>query len=458
MQAEWKDAVFYHIYPLGAFGAPQENDGTSRPEPRIDRLREWIPAMKRIGAEYLYLGPVFESERHGYDTVDYLTVDRRLGSNDDLKRVCSLLRENGISVVPDAVFNHVGRRHPFVRDVAERGPSSPYARWIAGYSRVGPGRGGLPFTYEGWKGHYDLVKLDTANPEVREYLIGIALSWIEDFGISGLRLDAADCLDRGFIRLLGDRCRSVCPSFFMLGEAVHGDLYDPLLELGGLDSVTNYEAWKGLWSSYNDKNYYEISWTLNRLFGEGGLVKGKTLYSFADNHDVDRVASLIRDNRGLYPLYALLFSMPGIPSVYYGSEYAIVGKKGPGDDRPLRPEIIPDQLETKGNGDLVNAIGRFSAARRGSAALRRGSYRSLVTESEGLAFLRAYGSERVVVALNAGLTHRSFRICESELAGREMRDLLDGSYASRFDRAGCVVIDVPPHWTRWISVSLDSQI
>lgn len=449
----WQDAVFYHLYPLGAFGAPRENAGTSCPEPRIERLADWIPAMKALGADYVYLGPVFESESHGYDTVDYLTIDRRLGTNADLKRVVSVLRENGIAVVLDAVFNHVGRRHPIVQDVAARGSSSPYARWIAGYAPDRPGRGGLPFPYEGWNGHYNLVRLDTANPEVREYLLGVALFWIKEFGISGLRLDAADCLDRGFIRLLGDRCRSADSSFYLLGEAVHGDLYAPLLETGGLDSVTNYEAWKGLWSSYNDRNYFEIAWTLNRLFGDGGLIRGRFPYNFADNHDVDRVASLLRDPAGLYPLYALLFSMPGLPSLYYGSEYALRGKKAPGDDGPLRPELSPLGLEATGNNDLARAIGRFSEARRRSPALRRGTYRTLATESEGIAFARSFEGETVVAAINAGPARRSFSVRASDLSGLAARDLLDPSFSLRFDSLGSASIDVPPHWARWLSTA-----
>jgi|GEM_PF-4203313 len=219
------DSVFYQLYPLGAFGAPRRNDGTSIPEPRLRGLPGWIPSMERVGAGALYLGPVFESESHGYDTVDYLTVDRRLGANADLAVASRELAARGVGLYLDAVFNHVGRRHPFVLDVAERGRNSRYADWIAGYA-PGPGPGGLPFRYDGWKGHYDLVRLDTGNAEVREYLIGVALRWIDEYGIAGLRLDAADCLDRPFMAELGRRCRAARPGFSLVGEVVHGDSYE----------------------------------------------------------------------------------------------------------------------------------------------------------------------------------------------------------------------------------------
>lgn len=444
-------SFFYHLYPLGALGAPRENDGISPAEDRLLGLRDWIPTMLDMGCTALYLGPVFESERHGYDTVDFRSVDRRLGTNRTLRLFADELRDAGIALVLDAVFNHIGRRHPFVRDVAERGPSSPYARWIAGYDPAGPGTGGLPFGYEGWKGHYDLVKLDTGNPEVREYLIGAAETWIDEYGIAGLRLDAADCLDRGFMKLLGERCRARRPGFFLLGEAVQGELYAPLMGECGLDSVTNFEAWKALWSSYNDRNYFEVAWTLDRLFGANGLCRGRYPYSFADNHDVDRVASLVRDPAGLYPLYALLFSMPGIPSIYYGSEYALRGARVPGDDAPVRPEIDPSALSGSGSADLARAIARFSAARRTSDALSRGDYRQLAVRSELIAFLRGAGAEKVVVAVNGSPEWRNVEVHVPDAAGRALWDLLDGDFRRSADSGGLVSFDVPPHWARWLA-------
>lgn len=445
-----EDSVFYHLYPLGAFGAPCENDATSVSVHRLPEVMDWIEGMKTLGVDALYLGPVFESERHGYDTTDYMNVDRRLGVNEDLRRVTEALDSHGIALVLDAVFNHVGRRHPFVTDVAANGGNSPYAKWIAGYSETGA-KGGLPFSYEGWKGHFDLVKLDTSNDDVREYLIGVALRWIDEFGIAGLRLDAADCLDAEFMRRLGECCRARKPGFFILGEAVHGDGYAPLLKTAGLDAVTNYEAYKSLWSSYNDGNYFEIAWTLDRLFGPAGLVKGSRLYSFADNHDVDRVASTIRDRAGLYPLYALLFSMPGLPSIYYGSEYAIEGRKAQGDDAPLRPRLEPRRLSASGDRDLATAIARFSAARKPLSALVSGTYRGLSVKDRGLAFAREAGADIVIVAVNGSAESMSFEVIDRSLAGVALVDALDPGLRTSADESGRLVITVPPHWARWMA-------
>ena len=462
------DSVFYHIYALGALGAERRNDGKSVPAGRLARVIDWIPAMKRVCTEALILGPVFESESHGYDTVDYLAIDRRLGTNADLAAVSRTLAGNGIGLYLDAVLNHVGRSHRIVRDVAERGQSSDYAGWIAGYDPAGPGTGGLPFRYDGWKGHFDLVRLDTRKPEVRAYLTGVVLRWIDEFGLAGLRLDAADCLDREFMAGLGRQCREARPGFRLVGEVVHGDLYEAVLREGELDAVTNYEAFKGLWSSYNERNCHEIAWTLDRLFAEpsgsavpggwsgAGLCRGKALYSFADNHDVDRVASVLRDPVGLYPLYALLYSMPGSPSIYYGSEYGTGGKKSAGDDGPLRPYLEPAVLQRTGpHPDLADAIGRFAAARRGSTALRRGSYRRLAVAAESLVFERSLGGERVVAAVNMGANPVALEVPQPNSglgsAGR-FTDLLDPACVLEA-RGGRLRIDVPPHWARWMSAA-----
>ncbi len=456
----YEDAVFYHIYPLGALGAPRENDGAAAPQNRLGRLADWIPALERVGANALLAGPLFQSERHGYDTTDYSTVDRRLGTNADLAALSAALAKRGIALVLDAVFNHVGRSHPFVRDVAERGSASPYARWIAGYDPSRPGQGGLPFAYENWAGHDGLVRLDTANEEVREYLIQTTFHWMDEFSIAGLRLDAADRLDLRFMAELGRRCKERNGDFFLFGEVVHGDAYARTLAEGGLDSVTDYEAYKGLWSSYNDRNYHEIAWTLNRLFGERGLCRGKILYSFADNHDVDRVASSIRSAAGLYPLYGLLFSMPGVPSIYYGSEFALEGKRTDHSDAALRPEIDPAALPRTGpHPELAAAIRRFAEARRASAAVRLGAYRQIHVEAEGLVFLRLReraergagfsGGDLALVAVNGSPAIRSFPIRVPEAAGRELVDLLDPAHRVRPDGTGRASLSVPPHWLRW---------
>lgn len=444
------DMFLYHIYALGTLGVLDAPRAVAPPSP-LARIADWIPALRRIGANTLLLGPVFESEHHGYDTVDLGRVDPRLGTNGDLAELSRRLREEGIGLVLDAVLNHVGRSHPLVREVAREGRGSPRSRWIAGYDPSRPGQGGLPFAYEGWKGHHDLVKLDTSLTEVREGLTETVLQWMDEFSIAGLRLDAADCLDAGFLRVLGERCRERDPSFFLVGEAVHGDRYPTLLEESRLDAVTNYEAFKSLWSSHNDANFHELAWTLERLFGKEGSCRGRLLQTFADNHDVDRVASTLRDPAHLYTLHGILFSMPGIPSVYCGSEYGIAGRRSPGDDRPLRPFLDPRTLPFQApHPDLAAAIARFAAARRASKACRVGSCRTVHVAMEQIAYLRETDDDAAAIAVNAAASPVRILVRDRSLAGRAFVDLLDRAFAIRFDATGAASVPVPPRWLRWL--------
>ncbi len=259
------ESIFYHIYPLGFCGAPQQN-GQDAPVNRIGKLSGWIPHLRELGVNALYIGPVFESSEHGYDTRDYYNIDRRLGSNEDFKRLCRELHENGIRVVLDGVFNHVGREFWAFQDVQKNGSASPYCGWFHNLNFGGGSPLGDPFWYEGWQGHYNLVKLNLRNPDVVSHLLGAVGMWIDEFGIDGLRLDAADCVDMDFFHQLRNYCKGRNPDFWLMGEIIHGD-YNRWANPGALDSVTNYECRKGLYSSHNDKNYFEIAYSLNRQIG-----------------------------------------------------------------------------------------------------------------------------------------------------------------------------------------------
>ncbi len=126
------DAIFYHIYPLGLLGAPRENDRSAEPVSRLAGLAEWGEHIRALGCNAVYLGPVFESSTHGYDTIDYRLVDRRLGTNDDLRALIDGWRDLGLKVILDGVFNHVSRDFPAFQDLLAHGESSAYRDWFAG--------------------------------------------------------------------------------------------------------------------------------------------------------------------------------------------------------------------------------------------------------------------------------------------------------------------------------------
>ena len=389
----YNDSVFYQIYPLGLCGAPEENDGVQAH--RVLKLADWAEHIERLGCGALLLNPVFESDRHGYDTRDYRRVDCRLGTNEDLKAVVEAFHARGIRVVLDGVFNHVGRGFWAFRDVRERKWDSPYKDWFRisfdGNSNYNDG-----FWYEGWEGHYELVKLNLQNPAVVDYLLDTVRFWVEEFGIDGLRLDVAYCLDEGFLRRLRGFCDGLKGDFFLVGETLHGD-YKRWAGEGKCHSCTNYECYKGLYSSLNDMNLFEIGHSLRRQFGSEpwALYRGMSLMSFVDNHDVTRAASVLKNPEHLPVIYGLLFAMPGIPCVYYGSEWGAKGEKRSGD-AALRPAF-----ERPERNALTDAIAAMIRARSASPALREGAYREVLLTNRQYIFERRTEGERVLCAFNA---------------------------------------------------------
>jgi len=439
-------AIFYHIYPLGLCGAPEVNDFSAPTVERLDTLFPWLDHLNDLGVKALYLGPVFQSSSHGYDTVDYYRVDRRLGDNDTLARFSEVLHARGIRLVLDAVFNHVGREFWAFRDVQEHGADSPYCNWFYNLRFDGCSPSGDPFQYEGWHGHYSLVKLNLSHPHVRAHLLDAVGMWMDRFGIDGLRLDAADCIDFDFLRALNVFTKSRRPDFWLMGEVVHGD-YRQWVKDDMLDSVTNYAAYKGLFSSLVDSNYFEIAYTLDQQFGEGGIYRNLALYNFVDNHDVDRVASKLKDPAHLYPLYLLLFTMPGIPSIYYGSEWGIEGEKTGWSDGPLRPALeLGSFAHAAPQHDLPGVIHRLAELRQHSAAIRQGGYQQLHVDHQQLAFMRDFEAERVVVVLNSESSSVDLEI-QMPVSSGVLRDGLNPGEVFPFE-GGKSRIPLPACWGR----------
>lgn len=392
----YQNTVVYQIYPLGACGAPLQNPGPAAPvEHRLPRLESWIPHLQRLGVGCVLLNPLFESDAHGYDTRDYFTVDRRLGTNDDLKHLCAALHAAGIRVILDAVFNHVGRGFWAFQDVLAHREASAYKDWFRiDFDGNSPFDDGL--WYEGWEGVYDLVKLNLQNPAVKEHLFDAVRQWVRDYDIDGLRLDVAYCLDAGFLAELRALANDIKPEFWLLGETLHGD-YNRWMNDHACHSVTNYECYKGLYSSFNSANMHEIAYSLNRQFGSEPwcLYTGRQLLSFADNHDVSRIATILADKNHLQPLYGLVFGIPGVPALYYGSEWGMEGDKKNGDPS-LRPEVAAPQWN-----ELTGWLAALATARRQSPALCVGSYRNLLVQPQQLVFEREADGDRVIVAVNA---------------------------------------------------------
>lgn len=389
----WYDeAVVYQIYPLGLCGALSRE---AEKEHAILKIKDWISHIKKLGATTILFNPMMESDYHGYDTRDYFTPDQRLGTKEDLIELCDAIHDAGLKILFDGVFNHVGRGFFAFKDVIEKKWDSPYCGWFHinfdGDTHYNDG-----FWYESWEGHCELVKLNLENPDVRKHQFDAIKNWVELYHIDGLRLDVAYCLKDWYLKELRSFTNTLKEDFVLVGETLHGD-YNLWMGDDKCHAVTNYECYKGLHSSFNSANMHEISFSLNRQFGYENwcIYRGKHLLSFVDNHDVERIASILNDKNHLPIIYGLMFAMPGVPSVYYGSEWGMEGKKSEGDEK-LRPAL--DEPEWN---ELTDIISKYAAMKTSHPALSYGGYKNLHINSKQLVFERACDTERLIIAINA---------------------------------------------------------
>lgn len=389
----WYDsAVFYHIYPLGLCGCPHDNNGETGAH--FDKLNEWAEHAKRIGCNAIYIGPLFESGSHGYDTTDYRLVDRRLGTNDDFKQFVKNCHANDVKVIVDGVFNHTGRDFFAFQDIKQNRENSRYKDWYCNVNFWGNNEYNDGFSYDNWGGYNLLAKLNLWNPEVKNYHLETVKFWVDEFDIDGIRLDAADVLDFGFMKELRSFCNGLKPDFWLMGEVIHGD-YSRWANNDMLHSVTNYELHKGLYSGHNDHNYFEIAHTIKRL---NGIVGDKKLYTFCDNHDVARIYSKLNNKAHMYNVAILVYTVSGIPSIYYGSEFGIPGNKENGSDWNLRPDLnLADFNEKDELPALYTTLGHL---KQRFPELTYGDYRELYLTTGQFAFARCLDGRAVVTALN----------------------------------------------------------
>ena len=441
----FRNGFVYHIYPLGMLGCEQFNDN-GEIRHRLPEIAKLIPHLKSIGVDTIYFGPIFESTRHGYDTKDYFHIDRRLGDDSDFVELVKALHHAEIRVIVDAVFNHTGRDFWGFREALEYGDMARTRYWFKNLRRDRNNN----LRYDTWEGHEELVKLDLNHPDVRQHLFDAVAWWIQQFDIDGLRLDAADCLEPDFVRALRNYTATLREDFMLIGEVIHGD-YRQWAGPEMMHGTTNYEAYKGLWSSHNDANFHEIAYTLNRQFGAGGIYKDLSMYTFADNHDVDRVASKLKSPLSLYSLYALIFTMPGTPSIYYGSEWGITGKRTRGydADQAIRPAISADALatgqvdKTMESASLCDAIARFSRIRHASKALCCGDYRQIAVSAQTLVFERYTEDESIVCIVSDEPIAKPVTL---HIDCGKYTDLLNGGEFEVTDHT--LTIEAYPHWAR----------
>jgi len=420
--AWFEEGTMYQIYPLGSPGGkpgqgggffgdvPAENDGTSRPTDSLLRIREYYEHFQKLGVTAIYFSPIFESETHGYDTVDYYMIDRRVGSLNDFKAIVQELHEIGIKVILDGVFNHTGRKFFAFKDIMEKGEkwqTSQYKDWY--FIAEGNSTYGDKFAYRSWEGHEEIPELNVENEEVRKYLFDVGKFWLTEVGVDGWRLDVAHELPPSFWRDFRTACTEANPEHILLGEVIHGD-YNTWVgpNKGLLHSGTNYQLSKALWSSLKEKNFYELEHSFAR---DAALYREMSLVNFLSNHDVARVATLLKDDHMYaYLAHFLLFTVRGIPCIYYGDELMVEGVKEESDAALRCTMPSPDPTTWSGQAaDLVSKVSALSALRTENPALTWGNLNCMYVKNQELVFSRSCDTPRrqmLFVAVNSGLEHQ----------------------------------------------------
>lgn len=433
--AWYDEAVFYHIYPLGMTGAPKTND-YGEVNHRLRELEPWIDHLKEIGVNGLYIGPLFESVGHGYETTDYKKLDTRLGDNKDLANFVKKCHKNGIRVILDGVFNHTGRDFFAFKDIKEKREGSAYRDWYCNVNFGGNNEYNDGFSYDNWGGYNLLVKLNQRNPAVKDYIADVIRFWVSEFDIDGIRLDAADVLDFDFMKMLRSVANEVKPEFWLMGEVIHGD-YSRWVNEGTLHSVTNYQLHKGLYSGLNDHNFFEIAHTVKRLNSMGG--NDFKLYNFVDNHDVERIYTKLNNKAHYTPVHIMLYTLPGVPSIYYGSEFGIEGKKEKFSDDSLRPALnYSDYKDAVKNNPCTALVAALGKIRQSVPALSYGDFRELMLTNRQYAYSRNSQGSNAVITINNDDNPAGFTVPAE--GGNEFVGLLSGNKVNA--NGGCISVTI----------------
>ena len=420
-----RHAIWWHVYPLGFVGAFPADTPPGPDEHRLHRLVDWLDHAVELGTSGLALGPVFASRTHGYDTTDHYRIDPRLGDDGDFDAVIAQAHQRGLRVLLDGVFNHVGTDFERYRSALDGDADA------AGWFRGRPGR------FHTFEGHGELITLNHRSPDVVDYVVDVMNHWL-DRGADGWRLDAAYAVPESFWAAVLPRVRQRHPDAWFVAEVIHGD-YVGFVEGSGVDSVTQYELWKAVWSSLNDGNFHELDWALQR---HNDFLARFAPQTFVGNHDVTRIASQLDRAEHVAHALVLLFTTGGVPTIYAGDEFGYRGVKEErvGGDDAVRPEFGSPPADLDDDGRAVLNLHQFLIGlRRRNPWLHDATTRALHLENRCYAYVTRCGDDALIVALN--VDDAPMHLPVAELTGRQAR-LAGGTGAPPEDLVSEVV--VPP--------------
>ncbi|MGF1505688.1 MAG: alpha-amylase family glycosyl hydrolase [Anaerolineae bacterium] len=440
---EWaRSAIIYHIYPLGFLDAPQRNPGYGAPVHRLRGVHKWLDHIAGLGVTTIQFGPVFESHSHGYNTIDFFQIDRRLGDLLSFRELVDAIHGRGMRVILDGVFNHSGRGFFAFRDVVQHGRESRFADWFK-INWEGQSPLGDPFDYEGWNGFHSLPLLNLSNPETRSHLFDVARYWIKEIHVDGWRLDVAHELPVDFLRDLRRAIKQANPESLMFGEMVHGD-YRNWIAPDLCDCGTDYQLYAVLWRAFIEGSFENLFEQLQREYDlEMGAYRDLTLVNFLGNHDVTRILSQLDRPEHIYPAMMLLMMLPGIPAIYYGDELGLTGHKDDGD-QSLRGPMPQEPVKS----DIYTALAQLGRLRHRLNAVTHGRFVPLQATDKLLAMLYEIRDEDVIVLINQSEDHLPITLDLSRQGisdGTTFEDVLNSGWYTVEEQT----LTVDPVWRLW---------
>ncbi|RSK26395.1 alpha-glycosidase [Bacillus sp. HMF5848] len=341
---EWaKDVVWYQIFPERFGNGDKSNDpegalewGSADPTPQnffggdFQGVIDNIDYLVDLGVTGLYFTPIFKAySNHKYDTIDYMEIDPQFGDKEKLKELVQVCHDRGLKVMLDAVFNHSGYYFPQFQDVLEKGENSPYTNWFHLWDfpiQTEPRPNYDTFAFE-----KNMPKLNTENPEVRDYLLEVGRYWVREFNIDGWRLDVANEVDHAFWRDFRKAVKEVRDDVYILGEIWHDSM--PWLQGDQFDAVMNYPFTNGALRFFakDDIRAEKFSNIITEVLHSYPVNVNEVQFNLLDSHDTPRILTLCGNSKEKVKLlYVFQLSFLGAPCIYYGDEIGMAGGQDPG--------------------------------------------------------------------------------------------------------------------------------